>query len=206
MNCVAYLRCSSESQDHYRQRTNLEAIAKEKGWTIKRVFAEKISGTIKTDDRKEFRSMVAYTKENGIKMILVSSIDRVGRRVLDILSSIDILHQNGIALYVQQFNMTSLEADGRENPMVRMLIQMLAMGAEMENGLRKERQLQGIAIAKLRGKYTGRAAGSRSSKEKLITKYRDVVDLLKSTELPLKRVSEITGRSINTVRKVKMFV
>ena len=45
--------------------------------------------------------------------------------------------------------MYSLENETEENPMVRLLIQMIPIGAEMENNLRKERQMQGIQIAKL---------------------------------------------------------
>jgi DNA invertase Pin-like site-specific DNA recombinase len=101
--------------------------------------------------------------------------------------------------------MCSLEK-GKENPMVKMLIQMLAMGAEMENNLRKERQLQGIQVAKLNGKYRGRLTGSTMSKDALMTKYKDVVDLVKSSDLSMRRIAKITNRSINTVAKVKQLV
>jgi DNA invertase Pin-like site-specific DNA recombinase len=205
MNVVAYNRVSSETQDNHRQKANLEAIAREKGWQLKRTFAEKISGTTKADSRTEFKNLLAYAKENEIKIVLVSEISRLGRRVLDVLTTIDQLHSNGIALYVQQFNMVSIE-NGRENPIVKMLIQMLAMGAEMENNLRKERQIQGIQIAKLNGRYKGRKPESLSTPEKMLTKYNDVVDLLKSSKLSLNRISAITGRSVNTVSKVKQLI
>jgi DNA invertase Pin-like site-specific DNA recombinase len=205
MDVVAYIRVSSKTQDYTRQKTNLQNIADERGWNLVRVFSEKVSGTIKTDDRKEFKSMITYLKEKSISLCMVSEISRVGRRVLDVLNSIDLLHQNGISLYVQQFNMSSLE-NGKENPMVKMLIQMLAMGSEMENNMRKERQLQGIQLAKMKGKYQGRVSGSTASKEKLMVKYKDVVDLVKSSDLSLRRIASITKRSINTVAKVRDLV
>jgi DNA invertase Pin-like site-specific DNA recombinase len=77
------------------------------------------------------------------------------------------------------------------------------MGAEMENNMHKERQLQGIQLAKMNGKYHGRINGSVASKEKILVKYKDVVDLVKKSDLPLRRIASITSRSINTVVKVK---
>lgn len=203
MNAVAYLRCSTISQDHARQRENLEAIARTQGWTLQRTFAEKISGLIKADERKEFRRMIEYVRSNDIKMVMVSEISRLGRRVIDVLSQIEVLHENGISLYVQQFGMSSLDANGKENPMVKLLIQMMSIGAEMENNLRKERQTQGIAIAKTQGTYRGRIKGSVAKPETLLAKYWDVVNLLQDSELSVNKISRITKRSVNTVRKVK---
>ena len=136
-------------------------------------------------------------------MVMVSEISRLGRRVVDVLNQIETLHENGIALYVQQFGMASLDRDGKENPTVKLLMQMMSIGAEMENNMRKERQRQGVALAKANGKYQGRTRGSIASPEKTLAKYWDVVNLLKSSKLSLNQISKITGRSPNTVRKVK---
>ncbi len=205
MNVVAYLRCSTQTQDHLRQRENLEAIAKEKGWILRRTFAEKISGTIKADERKEFKNMVQYILDNRIQLVMVSEISRLGRRVVDVLNQIEMLHQNRIGLYVQQFGMISME-NGKENPTVKLLMQMLSIGAEMENNLRKERQVQGIAIAKANGKYLGRQKGSVVKPEAITSKYWDVIDLLRKSNLSMNQISRITKRSINTVRKVREFI
>lgn len=203
METVAYIRVSSNTQDGTRQKTNLQAIAGEKGWVIKRFFSEKVSGTVKSDDRVEFKRLLSYVREKQVKILMVSEISRLGRRVVDVLMTIDQLHLLGVSLYVQQFNMCSLDDSGRENPMVKLLIQMLSMGAEMENNLRKERQMQGIEIAKLKGKYQGRISGSTPSPDKTLNKYKGVVGLLKKSNLSLREISSITKHSINTVRKVK---
>jgi DNA invertase Pin-like site-specific DNA recombinase len=197
------LRCSTVQQDYTRQKANLEVIAREKGWTLKRTFAEKISGNVKADDRKEFKNLLTYVKDNGVKLVMVSEISRLGRRVVDVLNQIETLHDHGISLYVQQFGMASLDSEGKENPTVKLLMQMMSIGAEMENNMRKERQRQGVALAKANGKYQGRTRGSVASPEKTLTKYWDVVNLLKSSKLSLNQISKITGRSSNTVKKVK---
>jgi DNA invertase Pin-like site-specific DNA recombinase len=206
MNAVAYLRCSTEQQDYARQKSNLEAIAKEKGWVLQRTFAEKISGNVKADERREFKSLLTYVKESGVRLVMVSEISRLGRRVVDVLNQIETLHSNGVALYVQQFGMTSLDQNGKENPTVKLLMQMMSIGAEMENNLRKERQRQGISIAKANGKYKGRIKGSKMKPAGLTAKYWDVVNLLKDSDLSINKISQITKRSVNTVRKVKELI
>ncbi|WP_319479115.1 recombinase family protein [uncultured Draconibacterium sp.] len=205
MEAIIWSRVSSKSQDNQRQVSNLKQVASEKGWTVKRVFEEKISGTVKSTDRKEFNKILEYTEQKKIKLVLISEISRIGRKVVDVLNVVDNFHRKGIAIYVQQFNMVSME-NGKENSMVMLLLQMMSIGAEMENNLRKIRQSEGIALAKLQQKYTGRAIGSKANKENQLTKYADVVDLLEKSDLSIRRISSITGRSINTVRKVKQLL
>ncbi len=205
MNAIIWSRVSSKTQDNQRQILNLKQVAIDKGWTVKRVFEETVSGTVKTTERKEFNKLLEYTSQNNIKLILISEISRIGRRVVDILTAVDTFHKNGIALYIQQFNMLSM-TDGKENPMVLMLLQMLSIGAELENNQRKIRQREGIDIAKLQHKYDGRKAGSKADKQKQLNKYAAVVDLIKKSDLSIRRIAGITGHSINTVIKVKTLV
>lgn len=112
------------------------------------------------------------------------------------------LHEKGITLYIQQFNMLTLES-GQENPIAKMLLQMLSIGAEMENNQRKIRQFEGIKLAQMKGVYIGRMRGARSAPVSLIDKYHNISDLLDKSELSVRRIARITGHSINTVRKIK---
>jgi len=205
MEAIIWTRVSSISQDNQRQVLNLKQVVGEKGWTVKRVFEEKVSGTVKSTDRKEFNKLLEYLIQNDIKLVLISEISRIGRKVVDILNVVDTFHKRGIAIYVQQFNMVSMQ-DGKENPMVMLLLQMMSIGSEMENNLRKIRQSEGIALAKLQQKYNGRVEGSKANKDNQLQKYSDVVDLLKKSELSIRRISTITSRSINTVRMVKQLL
>ena len=202
MNVVTYLRVSSTDQNSDRQLINLKEIAGQKNWVVVRNFTEKISGTTKANERREFSEMLKYVEKNNIKIVMISEISRLGRRVTDILNTIESLHDKGIALYIQQFNMLSIE-NGKENPTVKLLCQMMSIGAEMENNLRKERQREGVVLAKLQQKYKGRKTGAKASPEKVFEKYSDVVDLLQKSELSVRRIASISKRSINTVRKVK---
>lgn len=205
MEAIIWSRVSSLSQDNQRQISNLKLVANDKGWNVKRVFQEKVSGTVRSTDRKTFNKILEYSEQNNIKLILISEISRIGRRVVDVLNVVDNFHSRGIAIYVQQFNMISME-EGKENPMVMLLLQMMSIGAEMENNLRKTRQTEGIALAKLQNKYSGRTLGSMANKQNQLSKYADVVDLLRKSELSVRRIASISGRSINTVRKVKQLI
>ncbi len=202
MDVVCYIRKSTEDQNWERQIFNLKEIAQEKGWTMVRTFSEAISGTTKVQKRKEFNEMLRYIESKNIKLLMISEISRLGRKVTDILTTIETLHERGIALYIQQFNMCSME-NGVENPTVKLLCQMMSIGAEMENNLRKDRQREGIVIAKLQGKYKGRRAGAISDKDKYFKKYKNVMELLERSELSVRRIALITGHSVNTVRRIK---
>jgi DNA invertase Pin-like site-specific DNA recombinase len=87
--------------------------------------------------------------------------------------------------------------------MVMLLLQMLSIGAQLEYGQRAERQKQGIQIAKLKGKYNGRKRNALASREKTLLKYKDIAEMIMKSDLSLRRISEITDHSINTVRRIK---
>ncbi|HMT78028.1 MAG TPA: recombinase family protein [Saprospiraceae bacterium] len=202
MEALIYSRVSSESQDNQRQIINLKTVAQEKGWNVRRVFQEKISGTIKSGSRTEFKSLIDYIDKTPVQVVMVSEISRIGRKVVDVLNFVEMLYEKGIALYIQQFNMLTME-NGKENPVAKMLLQMLSIGAEMENSQRKIRQLEGIHLAKIKGVYNGRVNGAKSNPSLLMNKYQNILDLLDKSELSVRRIAGITGHSVNTVRKIR---
>jgi DNA invertase Pin-like site-specific DNA recombinase len=203
MNVVIYGRVSTQDQDFQRQIFNLKKIAEEKNWKVRRTFQEKISGTVKSDNRPEFKSMLHYIEKNKIDICMVSEVSRIGRTVLNVLSSVDQIHQMGTGFYIQQFNIITFQ-NGKEDPIAKMLLQMLSIGSEMENSMRRERQLEGIQMAKINGKYTGRKKGAKADAGLQLKKYKDVVDLLCNSDLSLRRIAQITNHSVNTVRKVRI--
>jgi len=93
--------------------------------------------------------------------------------------------------------------NGKENPIAKMLLQMLSIGAEMENSQRKIRQNEGIQLDKIKQKYNGRRIGARTSPSTLLNKYQTISDLLDKSDLSVRHIAGITGHSINTVRKIK---
>lgn len=114
----------------------------------------------------------------------------------------ELLHERDIALYIQQFNMPTME-NGKENPVAKMLLQMLSIGAEMENSQRKIRQHEGIQLTKIKGIYKGRINGARTSPSSMLDKYQNVSDLIDKSDLAVRRIAGITGHYVNTVLKIK---
>ena len=161
MEVVIFCRVSSESQNNERQIVNLKEVAQNRGWHVRRVFQEKISGTSETGARNEFKSLIDYLEKTPVDIVMVSEISRIARRVVIVLNFVELLHEKGIALYIQQFNMLTLE-NGKENPIAKMLLQMLSIGAEMENNQRKIRQIEGIKLAQMKNIYTGRKKGCKN--------------------------------------------
>jgi len=202
MEAIIYSRVSSLSQDYERQLINLKTVAQEKGWHVRRTFQEKISGTVKSGSRVEFKSLMDYIDKSPVQVVMVSEISRIGRRVVDVLNFVELLHEKGIALYIQQFNMLTLEK-GQENPIAKMLLQMLSIGAEMENNQRKIRQYEGIQLAKIKLKYSGRKKGAKTALSDMLDKYQNISDLIDKSDLSVRRIAGITGHSVNTVRKIK---
>lgn len=202
METLIYSRVSSESQDNQRQIINLKTVAQEKGWNVRRVFQEKISGTIRSGSRNEFKALLDYIEKTPVQVIMTSEISRIGRRVVDVLNFVEMLHEKGIALYIQQFNMLTMD-NGQENPIAKMLLQMLSIGAEMENNQRKIRQREGIQLAKIKGIYKGRINGARTTPVRLLGKYQNITELLDKSDLSVRRIAGITGHSVNTVRKIR---
>jgi DNA invertase Pin-like site-specific DNA recombinase len=115
------------------------------------------------------------------------------------------LHKKEIGLFLPRFRELTYE-NGKENPTTKLLLQMFSIGAEMENDLRRQRQLEGIQLAKMKNKYHGRKKGAIAGTQSILKKYKDVVDLLRSSDLSLRRISSITNHSINTVRNVSILL
>ena len=90
MEAIIYSRVSSESQDNERQIVNLKQVAEQKGWHVRRTFQEKISGTIKSGSRYEFKSLLEYIERSPTQVIMTSEISRIGRRVVDVLNFVEL--------------------------------------------------------------------------------------------------------------------
>ena len=85
------------------------------------------------------------------------------------------------------------------------MVNILATLAEFENNIRKERQAEGIAIAKINGVYTGRKTGTRLSDASFLEKHKSVVKELHNGE-SIRRIARLCNVSTTTVQKVKKLV
>lgn len=137
-----------------------------------------------------------------MKTVVIDSIDRLGRDLVDILNTIELLSNNSVNVESLKEGFNTLLPSGEVNPTAKLIIGVLGSVAEMERTRIKERTREGIEIAKAKGKYTGRKLGSTESTAKLIEKHDIVVKKLKKG-LSVREIVKITGKSSATVIKVK---
>ena len=202
MKTVIFARVSTNFQEYDRQVDELTALANNNGWCVEAVFAEKISGAKKNAERAELSRMIKYVETNNIDKVLVSELSRLGRNTLQVLEVIESLNNKGISLYIQNYNIETLMADGSENPMSQFLITILAEVARMARKTIRERVASGYKNYRENGGKVGRKQGYRKSKEAMREEYSEVFKLLKKG-ISLRNISKITNVSVNTIRKCK---
>lgn len=195
-----YSRISTAQQNSSRQLENFKSHV---GYDVKKVFIEKIQGNIPFFERPEANKMFDEITDNPERCtVVVDSIDRLGRNLLNILHTIETFTKNGINLKSLKEGFTTLLDNGEENPMAKLVISVMASIGEMERNRIKTRTAEGIAISKAMGKFTGRKLGSTQSDEKLLQRHQTIhKKLIKG--LTVREVSEITGASSATIIKVK---
>ena len=137
MKAVIYARVSSTNgtQDYQRQINDLTSYAISNKILIESVFAEKISGAKKNQDRQELLNMIDYVNSNQIDKVMVTELSRLGRDTLQVLQAIEILNQHKISLFIQNYNIETLTSEKQINPMSQFLITILAEVARMDLGV-----------------------------------------------------------------------
>ena len=137
---VGYVRVSSAGQNPERQLAGLK---------LDRIFEDETSGgNIKRPGLDECRK---YLRAGDT--LHVHSIDRLARSLRDLEGLIGELTGKGVTV---RFHREGLAFSGEDDPMSKMLMQMMGAVAEFERALIRERQAEGIAKAKAKGKYKGR--------------------------------------------------
>lgn len=140
---VAYIRVSSAEQNEARQ---VEALT-----GALRLFVDKQSGN--SADRPALTEMLAYVRDGDT--VRISSMDRLARNLDDLRSIVKTLTSKGVRV---EFLKEGQTFTGEDSPMSNLLLSLLGAVAEFERSLIRERQAEGIALAKDRGVYKGRAA------------------------------------------------
>ena len=142
---VGYARVSTIDQNPDRQIEKLESLKVEK------LFVDKASG--KNTSRPGFQAMMNYVREGDV--LVICSMDRLARNLFDLLSITKELQEKGVAVRFLKENI-DLSPTGETSAISKLLLSMMGAVAEFERSLIKERQREGIALAKAKGIYRGR--------------------------------------------------
>ncbi|WP_313054428.1 recombinase family protein [Pseudomonas lopnurensis] len=137
---IGYIRVSTLDQNPDRQ---LEGVQ------VSRVFIDKASG--KDTQRPQLDALLSYVREGDT--LVVHSMDRLARNLDDLRRMVQQLTRRGVRI---EFVKELLTFTGEDSPMANLLLSVMGAFAEFERALIRERQREGISLAKQRGVYRGR--------------------------------------------------
>lgn len=144
---IGYARVSTTDQNMDRQLEQLKHIDK--------LFQESISGVSK--DRPQLKAMLDYIREGDI--VVVTELERLGRNNQDLTEIMNQIQTKGATLEVLNLpTLRGIEDDNLRRLLNNLILELYKYQAQAERERIKERQVQGIAIAKTQGKYLGRKA------------------------------------------------
>ncbi len=176
MAIVGYARVSTTGQSLDVQISALSGCEK--------IFKEVISGA--KDDRPELQAMLEFIREGDT--VQVTKLDRLARNTRHLLEISEYLQKKGVALSILNIGINTVTPTGK------LMLTMIGAIATFEREMILERQAEGIALAKLKGKYKGRKATARS-------KTQEVIGMLEQG-LSKPKISRQLGISITSIYRI----
>lgn len=137
---IGYIRVSTFEQNSERQLA---------GMKFDRTYTDNASG--KDVNRPELAALLDYVRDGDV--VKVHSMDRLARNLDDLRRIVKIITHKGARI---EFIKESLSFTGEDSPMATLLLSVMGAFAEFERSLIRERQKEGIAIARTKGLYRGR--------------------------------------------------
>ena len=201
---VIYARVSSVSdrQDTSRQIEDLRKYANLRDIEVVATFEEHISGAKKNEERQVLTDCLEYCTTNSVHYLLLSELSRLGRSTLQVLRSLEVLHEAKVSVSIQNLGLYTLQPDGKVNPTVSILITILAEMSNIERSNIVYRLNSGRSNYIAKGGKLGRKTGSIKTEEKKREEYKEVIQLLKKG-YSVRNVAKLQGIGISTVQRVK---
>ena len=203
---VLLARVSTDKQEYRRQINELKGFCEKMEWEIVEIFANKVSGAETIENRTEIVEMVEFVRKNKVKRVVCLEISRLGRNTLEALKVIQILNENKVSLYIKNYSLETLNADGSVNPIASLICTILLEIASMERLTIRERMNSGrtqyIERCRREGIKMGRPVTYKKELDTYKQQYQKEIGLLKKG-ISLRNVASITGTSVNTIRKIK---
>lgn len=178
---IGYMRVSTTEQNLARQ----EQILNEYG--VEKIFSDKSTGA--NTDREGFKNMLEFVRQGDV--LVVSELSRLSRSVQDLLKTVEILNAKNVDIVFIKEQIDSTTSNGR------LVMTIFAALAQWERELIKERQAEGIAIAKQQGKFKGRQC--KKFDEAVL---QEVLELLKTKSCTVTEASKKLGVTRQTVYNI----
>ncbi|MCO5497099.1 recombinase family protein [Enterococcus innesii] len=195
MTKIGYARVSSREQNLERQFEMLKKAEVEK------IFSDKLSG--KDNNRPKIQELLNYIREDDI--IVVSELDRLGRNNKEVTNIMDQIQDKGATLEILNLpSLSGIKDDNLRRLLNNLIIELFKYTAENERKQIRERQRQGIELAKEKGKYKGRPfaySSDSSDKQKRVT-YEKIVEMLEK-DVPITQISKELDVARNTIYRIR---
>ena len=200
MKVLRYVRVSSNSQKVDRQVE--EGDRKKYNYFLE----ETVSGKTELFSREKGSIIKELILEGKIDVVSIYSVDRISRNLKDLLFVIDFFHENGVALQIDNLGITSL-IEGKVNPSIMIIVQMMGAFSELENEWRKERQMSGIKKAREKGVYRDREHHRRrETQSEFLNKHSKTISLIKKypsmKNIELAKIGKVHFNTITKIIKI----
>ena len=196
---VIYCRCSKKSRkEHIRQKYICETFADKKRYKIANEFLETITGNAAFNDRNILIDCITYCIKNNIKTIIISEVDRFSRNVQTAKDALEMVKPFKIKFIFVNEMLDSSKLSHIEKILTNVEI------SHYELKKIKYRLDSGRETFIKNGGKVGRKNGYKKTKEQMREDYPEVIKLLFEDDgYSLRKIAQITGRSVNTVQRIK---
>jgi|TARA_B100002003_G_C13924169_1_gene449241 DNA invertase Pin-like site-specific DNA recombinase len=185
MITAIYARVSTEDQTTDNQVFELEKVARRMGWEIGEVYTDTISGA--KSKRPELDRLMQKVIRKEVDIIMVWSVDRLGRSLQHLTTLLSDIHSKGVDLYLHQQGIDTTTPSGK------MMFQMCGVFAEFERSMVQERVKAGLERARAKGKRLGRPPVPPIQIEK--------IRKLRAEGMTLTAIAKKTGVSVGKVHQ-----
>lgn len=199
MTKIGYARVSSKDQNLDRQIETLHRYDVSDEY----IFKEKVSGaTIKA--RIELQNLLKFIRKGDI--VVVAALDRLGRNADDIGKIIASIHDKGATLVTPELpDFSAIPDPNLRNMFTEMMLAIFKWQAQAEREKIRERQREGIELAKKRGVYKGRkikySRDAKDPKDRLA--WETAVSMLKSKKYSISEIARKVGISRRQIYRIK---
>ena len=203
---VAYYMRTS----HYLQSIGTQEDKVESGWRTYK--DEGVSGRIDFHNRPAGKKLIQDIKDGKISVVKTMRLERMGRGVQDLISTINLIHSYGVPIQFISEGITTLDENGKQTPTTGLLVNVLSSLSEFFYHQNREKMLTGIQLTRQKNpeKYKGRLPGSNEDIDKYMNKpkTKKMLEMLKqgNSVRSIVRILECSPNSIYKLKKLSQNV
>lgn len=203
VRAALYVRVSTDRQTTENQSDKLHGVAVARRWPVVATYEDfAVSGAKGRDQRKALDALLKDATRRKFDVVMVWSIDRIGRSLSDLLGTIQHLEDCGVDLYIDQ------QAIDTTTPAGKLMFHIVGAFAEFERTMIRARIHAGLARARANGRKPGRAIGYRKKQPKpdpaVVQAALATARSMLADGKGIRKVRLATGLGTGTIAKLKL--